>query len=208
MPELLHPFDQTSVNGHSSIYTHYQHRQHSSQRTQIHVEYLHVRKSDQRSSSYTERNESTFTSLQIAIAASSSPNERPLYSPLSSSLSSSSSPRSPRSPLSPTGHDHPSYPISGTSSPASSDSQATDDIGSPPSVILHGFFSELSNGHQLFRDPYDSDEECCMLGQSPSSDYASTLDFYMTSSSDRNCHQADSPVFFQGFPMLNMAKCD
>ncbi|KAG0014847.1 hypothetical protein BGZ82_001621, partial [Podila clonocystis] len=104
--------------------------------------------------------------------------------------------------------DHQPYRLSGSSSPASSDSEATNDIGSLLSTTLHGFFSSLSNGHQLFRDPYDSDVECCMLGQSPSSEYASTLDFYMTSTADKNCHQADSPVFFQGFPMMNMAKCD
>ncbi|KAF9303257.1 hypothetical protein BGZ74_004092 [Mortierella antarctica] len=205
MPEQLHPLDQTLTNDHSSTYTHHQHRQHPPQRAQIHVEYLHVRKSDRRSSSNTEHNESAFTSLPMAIAANSLPNNKSPYSCLSSPPSPSSSRRSP---LSPSGHDHQPNHLSGTSSPAPSDSEATKDIDSPPSVILHGFLSELSNGHQLYRDPYDSDEECCMLGQSPRSDYASTLDFYMTSSADRSRHQADNPVFFQGFPMMNMAKCD
>ncbi|KAG0077213.1 hypothetical protein BGZ92_002021 [Podila epicladia] len=203
MPELLHPLDQTSTNDHSPTYTHHQHRQHPPQRAQIHVEYLHVRKSDRRSSPNTERNENAFTSLPMAIAASSSPNDKSPCSPLSSPPSSSSSPRSP---LSPIGHDHQPNSLSDALSPAYS--EATDDISSPPSVILHGFFTALSNGHQLFRDPYDSDEECCMLGQSPRSDCASTLDFYMTSSTDRSRHQTDSPVFFQGFPMMSMAKCD
>lgn len=204
IPEQLHPFDQVSTNNHPPTYTQH-HRQHPSPRAQIHVEYIHVRKSDRRSSpspKHRGSNDSVFTSLPMAIAASSSPNDRSSYSPSSSSLSSSA----PRSPFSPTGQDHQRYKLSAVSSPASSHSQLTEDIGSPPSVILHGFFSELSNGHQLYQDPYDSEEECNMLGQSPSSDYASTLDFYMTS--DRNCHQADSPVFFQGFPMLNMAKVD
>ncbi|KFH72318.1 hypothetical protein MVEG_02609 [Podila verticillata NRRL 6337] len=205
IPEQLHPFDQVSTNNHPPTYTQ-RPRQHPSPRAQIDVEYIHLCKSDGRSSPSTKHrgiNDSAFTSLPMAIAASSSPNDRSLYSPSSSFLSSSSSPRSP---LSPTGQDHQCYKLSAVSSPASSDSQLTEDIGSPPSVILHSFFSELSNGHQLYQDPYDSEEECNMLGQSPSSDYANTLDFYMTS--DKNCHQADSPVFFQGFPMLNMAKVD
>lgn len=205
LPEQFHPLDQASTNNHPPTYT--QHlRQHPSPRSQTHIEYIHVRKRDRRSSSSVKHrgsNDSAFTSLPMAIAASSSPNERLWYSPRSSSLSSSSSPRSP---LSRTCQAHQRHKLSAVSSPASSDSQLTEDIGSPPSVILHGFFSELSNGHQLYQDPYDSEEECNMLSQSPSSDYASTLDFYMTS--DRNCHQADSPVFFQGFPMLNMAKVD
>ncbi|KAF9399751.1 hypothetical protein BGZ94_005649, partial [Podila epigama] len=99
-------------------------------------------------------------------------------------------------------------PLSPTNKAAISITAAAARTVLPPSIILHGFFSELSNGHQLYADPYDSEDEGCMLGQSPSSDYTSTMDFMITTISDNNFHQADSPVYFNGFPLMNRANVD
>ncbi|KAG0322578.1 hypothetical protein BGZ99_003234 [Dissophora globulifera] len=103
---------------------------------------------------------------------------------------------------------------------------------SPQTFMLQGFLERHSNGHIMYRKPIHSSTNCpdcrllpptfhlddtdddhdtsdqrfLLLAQSPNPSEFELSDFVSTESQKAaRLHQADSPVFFNGFPLLQMA---
>ncbi|KAI8599466.1 hypothetical protein EDD21DRAFT_416769 [Dissophora ornata] len=103
---------------------------------------------------------------------------------------------------------------------------------SPQTCMLQGFLAQHSNGHTMHRRPANSSvdcSDCCqssesnnidegemdlddrffLLAQSPDPNEFEYGEFFMTESQkNARLHQADSPVFFNGFPLLRMTPMD